>query len=287
MIKELRSIRADPTMLVLVAYAFSISVNTVAKGAVTEATNLSVGIVDEDGSELSRQIAEALVPPTFQRAVQIRATDIDSVMDKGNLLFVVEIPPNFQADIRALQNPRSRSISMRRRWPKPEMALAISRTAISNEVRKLHFRPRRREEPARSIVVIRAKFNPNLKTAWFSAMTQVINQITLLTVILTGAALIREREQGTVEHLLGHARSAHGDHARENVWPMASSFLLPRCFRSNFVVEWWLGVPITGSLFLFTFRSRRFTPSRSRRSASCSARSRPPWASSDCSPCQS
>jgi ABC-2 type transport system permease protein len=51
-------------------------------------------------------------------------------------------------------------------------------------------------------LVVRAAFNPNLKTAWFSAMTQVINQITMLTVILTGAALIREREQGTVEHLL-------------------------------------------------------------------------------------
>ena len=68
-IKELRSIRADPTMLVLVAYAFSISVNTVATGAVTEATNLSVGIVDEDGSDLSREIAEGLVRPTFQPAV--------------------------------------------------------------------------------------------------------------------------------------------------------------------------------------------------------------------------
>ena len=59
-IKELRSIRADPTMLILVAYAFTISVNTVATGAVTEATNLSVGIVDEDGSDLSRRIAEGL-----------------------------------------------------------------------------------------------------------------------------------------------------------------------------------------------------------------------------------
>ena len=64
-IKELRSIRSDPTMLVLVLYAFSISVNTVATGAVTEATNLSVGIADEDGSALSRQIAEGLVRPTF------------------------------------------------------------------------------------------------------------------------------------------------------------------------------------------------------------------------------
>src|SRR5512138_1228068 len=100
-IKELRSIRADPTMLILVVYAFSISVNTVATGAVTEATNLSVGIIDEDGSDLSRDIAEGLVRPTFQPAVQIRATEIDAKMDQGELLFVVEIPPNFQADILA------------------------------------------------------------------------------------------------------------------------------------------------------------------------------------------
>ena len=31
---------------------------------------------------------------------------------------------------------------------------------------------------------------------------QIINNITMLSVILTGAALIREREHGTIEHLL-------------------------------------------------------------------------------------
>jgi hypothetical protein len=58
-----RRIRADPTMLILVICAFSISVNPVATGTVTEATNLSVGIVDEDGSDLSRRIAEGLRLP--------------------------------------------------------------------------------------------------------------------------------------------------------------------------------------------------------------------------------
>jgi hypothetical protein len=43
-------------------------------------------------------------------------------------------------------------------------------------------------------------------------MTQAINQITLLTVILTRAALIREREQGTVEHL--RARWQYGSRNR-------------------------------------------------------------------------
>ena len=83
-------------------------------------------------------------------------------------------------------------------------------------------------------------------------MTQVINQITLLTVILTGAALIREREQGTVEHLL--------------VMPVVPSeimlakmianglvILVAAMLSLQFVVHWWIGSPINGSLLLFLF----------------------------------
>ena len=69
-IKELRSFRSDPIMLALVAYAFTVAIYAAATGASTEATNLSVGIVDEDHSDLSRRIADGLTPPTFQRAVR-------------------------------------------------------------------------------------------------------------------------------------------------------------------------------------------------------------------------
>ena len=43
MIKELRSLRSDPIMLLLVAYSFTIAIYAAATGASTEATNLSVG----------------------------------------------------------------------------------------------------------------------------------------------------------------------------------------------------------------------------------------------------
>ena len=248
-IKELRSIRADPVMLVLVAYAFTISVNTVASGAVTEATNLSVGVVDEDGSDLSRQIAEALRRPTFQPPVQITASDIDPMMDQGKLLFVVEIPPNFEADVRA-----SRQTGIQINVDATAVAQAGNgasylRTAIANEIQR--FRSGRDASVAAPInLVVRAAFNPNLKTSWFSAMTQVINQITMLTIILTGAALIREREQGTVEHLL--------------VMPVVPTeimlakmianglvILVAAMISVQFVVHWWIGSPINGSLVLF------------------------------------
>ncbi len=71
MIKELRSFRSDPIMLLLVVYSFTIAIYASATGASTEATNLSVGIVDEDRSDLSRRIADGLTPPTFKPAIEL------------------------------------------------------------------------------------------------------------------------------------------------------------------------------------------------------------------------
>ncbi|MGH6741502.1 MAG: ABC transporter permease [Bradyrhizobium sp.] len=247
-IKELRSIRADPVMLILVLYAFTISVNTVASGAVTEATNLSVGIVDEDGSDLSRQIAEALRRPTFQPSVHITASEIDPVMDQGKLLFVVEIPPNFEADVRAQRKTGIQVNVDATAVAQAGNGASYLRTAIANEIQR--FLSGRGDSGPPINLVVRAAFNPNLKTSWFSAMTQVINQITLLTVILTGAALIREREQGTVEHLLVMPLGPT-EIMLAKMFANGLVILVAAMFSLQFVVHWWIGSPINGSLLLF------------------------------------
>jgi len=248
-VKELRSIRADPTMLVLVAYAFSISVNTVATGAVTDATNMSVGIVDEDGSSLSRQIPEALLRPTFQRAVQIRASDIDAKMDHGDFLFVVEIPPNFEADLRAQRRTQLQINIDATVVAQAGNGANYLKTAISNEIQSfLSGRTGAKSVPIN--LVVRSEFNPNLITSWFSAMTQVINQITLLTVILTGAALIREREQGTVEHLLVMP-VVPAEIMLAKMLANGLVILVAAMLSLQFVVHWWIGSPIAGSRLLF------------------------------------
>jgi ABC-2 type transport system permease protein len=252
-IKELRSIRSDPTMLVLVVYAFTISVNTVATGAVTEATNLSVGIVDEDGSDLSRQLAEGLVRPTFQPPVHITASQIDEKMDKGELLFIVEIPPKFQANILAKRKTELQINVDATAVAQAGNGANYLKTALSNEVQ--NFLAGRQGSGSQSTpinLVIRARFNPNLKTAWFSAMTQVINQITLLTVILTGAALIREREQGTVEHLLVMP-VVPAEIMLAKMLANGLVILVAAMFSLQFVVHLWIGAPIAGSIVLFLF----------------------------------
>ncbi len=248
-IKELRSIRADPVMLALVIYSFTISVNTVATGAVTEATNLSVGIVDEDHSSLSREIADALTPPTFQRPVQISASEIDAKMDQGELLFVVEIPPNFEADLRAQRKTGIQINIDATAVSQAGNGSSYLRTAIATEIQNF-LSGGAGDQTAPIRLVTRAEFNENLKTSWFSAMTQVINQITMLTVILTGAALIREREQGTVEHLLVMP-IVPAEIMLAKMFANAFVILAAAMFSLEVVVHWWIGAPIVGSLALF------------------------------------
>ena len=127
-IKELRGIRSDPIMLVLVAYSFTIAIYAAATGASTEATNLSIGIVDEDHSDLSRRIADGLTPPTFKPAVEIAATEIDPAMDSQRLLFVIEIPQSFRRIFSPVGSLPSKSMSMPPRSPRPPSARPTSRT---------------------------------------------------------------------------------------------------------------------------------------------------------------
>ena len=247
-IKEMRSIRADAVVLALVAFSFTVAVDA-ATGASTEATNLSVGIVDEDHSDLSRRIADGLTPPTFQPAVEIAATEIDAAMNSQRFLFVIEIPPKFQEDVLVGRQP-----SVQVNVDATAIAQAFNgMTYIQNVIigYVTQFISRREGwsgEPVK--MVTRVKFNPNLKSAWFTSVMQVINNITMLAVILTGAALIRERERGTVEHLL--------------VMPVVPPEIMLSKILANgiviviatglsllLVVQWWLRVPIAGSILLF------------------------------------
>ena len=106
--------------------------------------------------------------------------------------------------------------------------------------------------PSRANIVIRSKFNPEFYSSWFTSVMQVIANITMLAVILTGAALIRERESGTVEHLLVMPVVPP-----EIMWSKIIANTLVILIAAElsllFVVQWFLAVPIAGSIPLFFF----------------------------------
>ena len=249
MIKELRSFRSDPIMLLLVAYSFTIAIHAAATGASTEATNLSVGIVDEDHSDLSRRIADGLTPPTFKSVIQLKAADIDPTMNAQRVLYVIEIPPKFEADILAGRQPTVEIDVDATAAAQAFNGMTYIQNVINDYVTQF-ITGREGGIGVLDKMVTKVKFNPNLKSSWFTSVMQIISNLTMITVMLTGAALIREREQGTVEHLL--------------VMPVVPFEIMFSKILANgiiivistglsllLVVQWWLQVPITGSILLF------------------------------------
>ncbi|MDI7861947.1 ABC transporter permease [Rhizobiaceae bacterium n13] len=256
-VKELYSIKADPVMLVLVVYAFTIAIYLVSTGVTTEIKNLPVAVVDEDRSTLSRQIADAISPPLFKPAVQLTAPQVDPAMNAGTYVFVVQIPPNFQADLTAAK-PATILVEV----DATAMAQAGNGSAylqqvISNEVET--FLQGRLGAAAPDIdFVMRTRFNPNLDPVWFSAVMQVMNNIALLTLILSGAALIREREHGTVEHLLVMPVTP-GEITLSKIIANGMVIVVAAGISLIVVVHWMLGVPMLGSLGLFLFGTAIYT----------------------------
>src|SRR5262245_66149349 len=92
-------------MWVLVVYTSTVAVYTVATGASTEAPDLTVGVFDEDNSDLSHRLVDALNPPLFKRPILISADEIDANMNDGRLIFVLEIPPSFESKLLAGRDP--------------------------------------------------------------------------------------------------------------------------------------------------------------------------------------
>src|SRR5690554_3190799 len=200
-VKELWSLWRDPMMLVLIIYVFTVAVYTAANAMPETLNRAPIAVVDEDDSALSRQIISAFYPPYFTPPQMISMAEMDRGMDAGRYTFTLYIPQGLQRDL--LANPH------------PELQLNVDATRVSHaftgsaavkqivtaDVSEFVQRERVSSRPPRDLVV-RARFNPALEKAWFGSLMQVINYSTMLSIILTGAALIRERERGTIEHLL-------------------------------------------------------------------------------------
>lgn len=248
--KELRSLQRDTVIVALLVFAFTFSVYTRATGTSSEVHNATVGIVDEDRSALSRSIAAGLFPPHFHTPQLIEASEVEASMDSGRFMFVLDIPPDFEADVLAGR--------------RTEIQLSIDATAItqatigasyivniaSREISRFVGGSLESDGSDAVELITHMAFNPNSSSAWFISVVTIVDQITLLTIILTGASLVREREHGTIEHLLVMPLTSF-EIATSKVWPNALVVLASALFSMFFIVQWLLEVPVAGSVPLF------------------------------------
>ena len=248
-VKELWSLWRDPMMLVLIVYVFTASVYTSATSMPETLHNAPIAIVDEDNSALSQRIASAFYPPQFTPPAMIDYGRVDPGMDAGQYTFALVIPPNFQRDVLARRSPALQLNVDATRMSQAFTGSGYIQQIAIGEVNEFVKRYRG-AEPLPVDLALRARFNPSLDKAWFGSVVQIINHITLLSIILTGAALIREREHGTIEHLLVMPVTP-AQIMLSKVWSMALVVLIASFLSLTLMVRGVLGVPIEGSIALF------------------------------------
>jgi ABC-2 type transport system permease protein len=248
-VKELWSLVRDPTMLVVIVYMFTASIYVAATAMPETLHNAPIAIVDEDGSPLSARIVSAFYGPRFNPPALIPLSAVDAGMDAGDYTFALDIPPDFQRDVLAGKSPAIQLNVDATRMSQAFAGSGYIQQMVLGEVSEFAQRYRGSAVPPVDLA-LRMRYNPNLEQSWFGALNEIINNVTMLSIILTGAALIREREHGTIEHLLAMPVTP-AEIMLAKVWSMGLVVLLAAAIALVFVVQGVLRVPIAGSVLLF------------------------------------
>jgi len=249
-IKELRALWHDWGMLFVLIVSFTINIQSAALASRRELHNAPIAIVDQDRTELSGRIANAFFPPRFRRPVLIERTGIDAGLDTARYTFVLDIPPDFQRDVLAGRQPALQVNIDATQMTQAFIGDGYIREIVSGEVNGFLQRVGRATMAFPGQLTVHVRFNPNLEGTWFGGVMEIINMITMLSIILTGAAVLREREHGTLEHLLVMPLRPFEIMAAK-VWANGLVVLVAATLSLLLVVRGWLGVPIAGSVALF------------------------------------
>lgn len=247
--KELRAIRRDTVMLVLIFYVFTVATYMVADAISTEINDLAVAVVDEDQSTLSHRLTDAIQPPLFKHPVSLTPAQAEQALKYGDYILVVSVPPKFESDLLS-GHAATLSIDV----DATAVAHAGNGAAFMQELLadelSTFFTPNG-SSASLVDVVFRNRFNPNLTSKWFTSVMQLMNSVTILTLILAGASLIREREHGTIEHVLVMPVRPH-EIVFSKILANGAVILGASVFSLLVVIEWLIGVPLTqGVLPLF------------------------------------
>jgi ABC-2 type transport system permease protein len=247
--KEIRSFMRDFVLLALVIYAFSLAIMAQARSYSQEVHNASVGLVDEDHSRLSRRIAAAFLPPYFQQPRLVNEQEIVPLMNLGKYTFVIDIPPHFERDLLGGRNPAIQLNVDATMMVQAGLGADYAQQIIMAEMQDfLSHAAGTSLSPVN--LNVRVEYNPNLTTAWFTGVMGIINSISMLAIVLAGAAIVREREHGTMDHLLAMPITPF-EIAMSKIWANVLVITIAAGLSLYVVVRAILGVPIAGSIPLF------------------------------------
>ena len=248
-LKELLTLYRDKMMFFFIIYSFSFAIYLAAGAASMELKNVPVAFVDEDRSMLSQRVIESFYEPRFMPPEIIEYEEVDNFMDRGIYTFIVILPEGMQKDLALGEIPQIQLNIDATRMSQAGIGAGYISQMISEEfVRYKKIAP---SQPPIELISS-YKYNPNLDGSWFGSINEVISNLMLLSILLAGSALMREREHGTIEHLLVMPLQSY-EILLAKIFSTILVILAAVAFALLVVVELVLDVPLVGSIWLFLF----------------------------------
>jgi len=254
--KEFAQIARDRPLAIILLWTFTAAIYSAGSGRATETMNVATAVYDLSQGPASREFLSHLQPPYFTIVAHIREeSDIEAWLDRGKAAIVVIIPPDFQRRVDGTGQAHIQVLS--------DGALAMPATVSIAYIAAISARYsievlERRAGIAGSRVVRgpslderpRVKFNPNMLSSWFAGYLELLNMCTMVSLLLTAANLVREKEHGTIERLLvSPARPIEIFLAK--VIPTIVLVLALSALSFLLVLVPAFGLPIRGNLLLF------------------------------------
>lgn len=254
-VKEWKSFFSDKIMMLLVVLIFSFSIITVSKSISTEIKNARVAVVDEDKSYTSRRITNAIQKPYFQAPIYYSSLkEAQFAMDRGEVLFILVLPQNLERYLLSNENITIQITADATVVSQAGVGINYLSQIIAQELKKIN--PKNTEESIFSIATV-VKYNPNFNDTWYLSLMNLATFIFMLSMMLVGAAIMREKERGTMAHLLVLPVTAD-EIALSKIIANSVIITIAASCSLFFVIKGILQVEINGSIGLFILATAVF-----------------------------
>lgn len=205
--KETLHLIRDKALIFILLWAFTGAVYTAGGGFSMEVKDFPTVIYDMSKTKKSRELISRFQKPYFKIISHIESDkELLYWLDSGKASMAVVIPPDFRRKIdrggAKIQVIIDGTMSM-----SATVAVAyVSEITYDYAVELLERKRGISDKFLSALPVIeertRIEFNPNTLSSWFMSMLEYFNMITMVSLLVTAAAMVREKEHGTIEQLL-------------------------------------------------------------------------------------
>ncbi len=207
--KELSHIRADPLMIRLIFLPVLAQLLVIGYALTTEVRHTPLAVLDRNRSPQSRSLIRSFtVGDLFDfQGHASSERELRTLLDHGAVRMGLVIPADFARSLHRTDDAVVQLLVDGQDANSSQVSAGYAQAIVGRwAMRHLRERLGKRGMDLRTMlpveVAVTVLYNPLLKSSWYMIPGLVVMLVTIITSLLTGFSLVREKERGTFEQLL-------------------------------------------------------------------------------------